>query len=137
MRRVTNKYVVDAHALIWYLEGNSRLGAGARSALADPQNELFLPIIALAEACWIVEHGRSRVPSVAQLLSDVDADPRIALLPLDRATLDASLVLTAVGEMHDRQIVAAVLNLAATGQEVALLTRDETIRNSGLVSVIW
>jgi PIN domain nuclease of toxin-antitoxin system len=134
---VTNRYVVDAHALIWYLEGNSRLGTGARSALADPQNELFLPIIALAEACWIVEHGRSRIPSVAQLLADVDADPRITLVALDRATLDASLALTAIGEMHDRQIVATALNLAAAGQETVLLTRDESIRNSGLVSIIW
>jgi PIN domain nuclease of toxin-antitoxin system len=137
MRRVTNRYVVDAHALIWYLEGNSRLGAGAQSALADPQNELFLPIIAVAEACWIVEHGRCRIPSVAQLLSDVDADPRITLVPLDRETLETSLVLTTIGEMHDRQIVATVLNLAATGQEIVLLTRDESIRNSGLVSVTW
>jgi PIN domain nuclease of toxin-antitoxin system len=137
MRRMTNRYVVDAHALIWYLEGNSRLGAAARSALADPQNELFLPIIALAEACWIVEHGRARIPSVTHLLADIDADPRITLMPLDRVTLEVSLTLTGIGEMHDRQIIAAALSLAGTGQGVALLTRDESIRDSGLVPVTW
>jgi PIN domain nuclease of toxin-antitoxin system len=30
------KYVVDTHALIWFLEGNPRLGAAAKTVLMDP-----------------------------------------------------------------------------------------------------
>jgi PIN domain nuclease of toxin-antitoxin system len=134
---VSRRFVVDAHPLIWHLEANSRLGPNARAVLSDPQSELFLPIIALAEACWIVEHGRCRIPSIIHLLGHVDADPRIMLLPLDRATLDRSLTLTTIGEMHDRQIVAAALQLASSGEAVALLTRDENIRSSGLVPTVW
>jgi len=130
-------YVVDAHPLIWHLEANSRLGVNAHAVLADPQSKLFLPIIALAEACWIVEHGRCRIPSVAHLLGHVDADSRIVLLPLDRSTLDRSLTLTTIGEMHDRQIVATAVQLASGGAQVALLTRDDNIRRSGLVTTIW
>lgn len=74
---MTVRYVLDAHPLIWHPEANSRLGANARAVFADPQNELFLPIIALAEACWIVEHGRCRIPTVERLLTHVDADARI------------------------------------------------------------
>lgn len=134
---MSDRYVVDAHPLIWHLEANSRLGLNARAVLSDPDAELFLPVIALAEACWIVEHGRCRIPSVTHLLGHVDADPRIVLLPLDRATLDRSLTLTVIGEMHDRQIVAAALQLASGGQPVVLLTRDENIRSSGLVPTVW
>lgn len=132
-----NRFVVDTHALIWHLEANSRLGANARAALSDPQSELFLPLIALAEACWIVEHGRSRIPTVAHLLGHVDADPRILLVPLDRATLDRSLGLTAIGEMHDRQIIATALQLTGPGEVIFLITRDESIRRSSLVPVVW
>jgi PIN domain nuclease of toxin-antitoxin system len=134
---MSDRYVVDAHPLIWYLEANSRLGANARAVLADPQSELFLPIIALAEACWIVEHGRCRIPSISNLLAHVDADPRIVLVPLDRPTLDRSLTLTTIGEMHDRQIVATALQLTGGGGQVALLTRDENIRLSGLIPTVW
>ena len=134
---MSSRFVVDAHPLIWHLEANSRLGPNARAALSDPDAELFLPIIAVAEACWIVEHGRCRIPSIAHLLGHVDADPRITLLPLDRTTLDRSLTLTAIGEMHDRQIVAAALQLVSEGEQVALLTRDENIRLSGLVPTVW
>jgi PIN domain nuclease of toxin-antitoxin system len=62
------KYVVDTHALIWFLEGNPRLGASAKTVLMDPISELILPAIALAEAVWIVDRGKTSIPSVKSLL---------------------------------------------------------------------
>jgi hypothetical protein len=67
----------------------------------------------------------------------VDADPRLTLLPLDRDVLNIANTLITIGEMHDRQIVAAALLLARDGSPVALLTRDDDIRRSGLVPVVW
>jgi hypothetical protein len=105
--------------------------------LDDPTSILILPLIALAEACWAVERGRTKVLSVAHLLADVDADPRVMLVPLDRAILDRSIALTAISEMHDRQIVATALQRADTGVSVTLLTCDVNITASGLVPVLW
>jgi PIN domain nuclease of toxin-antitoxin system len=102
---MADSYVVDTHALIWYIENNPRLGAGARQVMNNRDSTLFLPIIALAEACWIVEHGRCNIPTVADLLTDVDGDPRIVLIPLERETIDLSLTLTVIREMHDRLII--------------------------------
>src|SRR5205823_59553 len=90
---MANEYVVDAHALIWFLEANPRLGANAQAALQDPASVLHLPVIALAEACWTVERGKCAIPSVTDLLTDVDADPRVRVVPLDRSILDFSLTL--------------------------------------------
>lgn len=53
------KYIVDTHALIWFLEGNSRLGTNAKTILSEPTSKLILPAIVLAEAAWIVERGRT------------------------------------------------------------------------------
>jgi PIN domain nuclease of toxin-antitoxin system len=132
-----SRNVIDAHTLLWHVEGSKRLGAAAKQALQDPECALYLPAIALAEACWLVEHGRTPIPSVAALLTDVDADGRIQIVPLDRAVLDIANELQSVGEMHDRQIVATALLLARTGPPVAVLTLDESIRTSGLVPVVW
>lgn len=134
---MANEFVLDAHALIWFLETNACLGINARAALQDPASVLFLPVIALAEACWAVDRGRTSIPSVASLLADVDADPRIVLIPLDRAILDLSLTLTAISEMHDRQIVATALHIAGASSSVPLLTCDADITSSGLVPVVW
>lgn|SRR5262249_5901537 len=134
---MANEYTLDTHALVWFLEGNPRLGSNARAVIQDPSNILYLPLIALAEACWVVEKRRSAIPSVANLLADVDADPRIVLVPLDRTILTRSLALTALGEMHDRQIVATALHLSRPGAPVALLSCDGNITASALVPMVW
>lgn len=54
---MAHKYIVDTHALIWYLEGNTKLSKKARAILDDTQSQLVLPLIALAEAAFVVERG--------------------------------------------------------------------------------
>jgi hypothetical protein len=105
--------------------------------MQDPTSVLYLPVIALAEACWVVEHGRTAIPAVTNLLADVDADGRVVLVPLDRSILDLSLTLLALNEMHDRLIVATALRLAHGGSSVPLLTCDVNITASGLVPIVW
>ena len=131
------KHIVDTNALVWHLEDNPRLGSSAKTVMSDPSSELVLPMIALAEACWMVEHGKSTISNVQDLLTAVDADPRVEITPLNREILDRSLGLTVIDEMHDRQIVASALVLQNNGATVAILTRDSVIQSSGLVTVIW
>ncbi len=134
---MASKYVVDTHALIWFLEGNPKLGKNARVVLNDPQAKLILPTIALAEAIDIVAKGRTTIPTVATLLNDVLADARIELHPLTLAILQQSLTATAVPEMHDRLIVSTVLWLESLGQQVALLTTDHQILAAALTQIVW
>ena len=130
-------YAIDAHSLIWYFTGSSRLGASAKEAMSDPASLLFLPIIALMEACHVVARGKTSIPSFHDLLKDIDSDPRIKIVPLDRNIFDISLKLTAVTEMHDRLIVATALSLNANGEGASLLTCDQNIVTSGLVATLW
>lgn len=134
---MATKHIVDAHALVWYLEGNPRLGVNAKAVLDDPTSFLILPVIALAEACWVVEHGKSSIIDVRELLATVDADPRVVISPLDRVILNKTQSMNAIPEMHDRQIAATALCLADQGEPVAILTKDPDIRASGLVPIIW
>ena len=129
-------YVINTHALLWFLAGMAQLGINARAILQNPASRLILPVTALAEACWIV--GRGKIPlNVADALAALDADARITVYPMDRALVEICNGLTAVGEMHDRQIVATALAIAAQGETVALLTKDENITASGAVAVVW
>ena len=79
---MAHKYVLDTHAVVWHLEGNPRLGPNAKKVIDDPLSSLVLPIIALAEAAYIVEHGRTAIPQVPDLLRSVFADLRISICPL-------------------------------------------------------
>ena len=75
MSRMAIKHVVDTHALVWFLEGNPLLGKEAKAVLEDADSELIVPLIALAEACWIIEHGRTSIPTAVDFLAAVDEDP--------------------------------------------------------------
>lgn len=130
------KYVVDTHALIWFLANNPRLGPDAERILSDPHSELILPATALAEVCWIVER-RAVGLAISDVLHALDNDLRFAIHPLDRTVIEKSNSLHAIAEMHDRQIAATAVVLIESGAPVSLITYDINITTSGLVPVIW
>ena len=134
---MAHRYVLDTHALVWHLEGNPRLGPQAKRVIEDPQSSLVLPIIALAEAAYIVEHGRTAIPTVADLLRSVLADLRISIHPLNWEVFQESLNAAVLPEMHDRLIVGSAVYLRSLGDTVALLTKDASIAASQLVTTLW
>ncbi len=61
----------------------------------------------------------------------------MVIYPLDKDVIEKTISLSAINEMHDRQITATALVLASKGDEVQLLTCDSNITASGLVPIIW
>jgi len=123
--------------LIWFLEGNSRLGISAKQVLEDLESKLILPAIALAEAAFIVERGKTSIPSVTDLHTAVNGDPRIVVYPLDRSIIEITNNLLSINEMHDRQIVATAIILQNQGKQVSILTCDRNSTESGVIAIIW
>ena len=123
--------------MVWFIAGDSRLGPNAKRILSNPDSELILPITALAEVCWIIERGRTNIPSVTGFLLTIDLDPHVTVAPLNRTILDKTLMLTDINEIHDQQITATALVLIDRGESVALITRDENIRETNLVPIVW
>ena len=69
---MANECVLDAHALLWFFEGNPKLGRDARLLLADPNSRVIIPAIALAEACRVTEKGKTKIPSVSDLFATIE-----------------------------------------------------------------
>ncbi|MFT3746362.1 MAG: PIN domain-containing protein [Pyrinomonadaceae bacterium] len=134
---MATRYIVDTHALIWHFEGNSLIGPAAKAVTTDPNSELIIPAIALAEAMFIVEKGRCSLTSVRDLIDDIQADSRFNVFPLTSGILEESILLTAVPEIHDRLIVATGVYLQKLGDTVEILTKDNEIVLSSLLKVVW
>ena len=134
---IVEKNIVDTHGLIWYIEGNPKLGKTAKIILDGDDSILILPIIALAEAIDIVQKKRTSIPDVATLLDRVFSDSRIEIEPLTVEILQESLHTAAVPEMHDRLITATAVWFEKQGFAVAFLTKDPAIIDSELVKIIW
>jgi PIN domain nuclease of toxin-antitoxin system len=134
---MAHEYVLDTHAVVWHLEGNPRLGPNAKKVIDDPLSSLVLPVIALAEVAYVVEHERTAIPKVSDLLRSVSADPRISICQVTWEVFQQSLNATVLDEMHDRLIVGTALYLQSLGDTASLLTKDASIVEARLVTTLW
>lgn len=134
---MATRYILDTHALVWHLEGNRLLGRSARAIIDDPASDLVLPIIALAEAAFIVEKGRTAIPTVSDLIADVQHDDRIEIFPLTDEIFSESIALTNIPEMHDRLIVATGVHLHRLGDDIHIITKDSQIIPASPLPVVW
>lgn len=136
---MAHKYILDTHALVWFVEGNKRLSESAKEIIVATDSQMVLPIIALAEAAVIIERGRTTILDVSKFLSRVYADTRIEIFPLTLDVFERSL--TAEGlhipELHDRFIVSTGLHLQDMGDTVEIVTKDQAIIDAGVLATIW
>ena len=127
-------YVVDTHALLWYLSGAPQLSTLAREAIDEAThevNQLIVPAIVIAETVMLIEKRRVTLDS-ARLISALKTQPAIELSSLVPEVALQIQSLTALGDIHDRLIVAEAIARGA-----AVITRDAAITESGLVQTLW
>lgn len=124
-------YVLDTHALIWYLTDDRRLGAQAEAVLNDPDSTLIVPAIVLAEIKDLARKGRF-AQTLEDVLAVIEADPRCLVHPIDLDVIRAAPVQL---DIHDSLIVGVALVQANAIDGV--LTCDLAITNSGFVPVAW
>jgi len=136
---MAHKYILDTHALIWFVEGNSRLSESAKAVLSAANSQMVLPLIALAESALIIERKRTTIPNVSRFLTSVYADSRIEIYPLTLDVFERSLTPEGlrIPELHDRFIVSTGLHLQDLGDTVEIITKDQAISDADVLSVIW
>ncbi|MBX3050495.1 MAG: PIN domain-containing protein [Caldilineaceae bacterium] len=131
-------YVADTHTLVWHLAVDAQLGKSASRILNDPASRILIPSIVLAEALYILER-KPHLYSISEteLLREIAQDNRMKIAVLDQETVAKTLDCKAISEMHDRQIVATALLAEEAGFDVAILTKDDNITQSGLAACVW
>lgn len=129
-----SKYVIDTHSIIWYLSGSSKIKTQAKNVIKkveDGEADGLIATITLAELAYIFEKGRTTV-SLNQALSKIDSTPTFQIIPFDRQLAEELPKLPQIPDIHDRILVALALI-----SEAKLVTKDEIIKNSGLVDIVW
>ncbi len=134
-----SKYILDAHTLVWYMEGNPKMGHQAKNIIDAVDSQLVLPLIALIEAVFVIEKGRTSLPSGSQFFQRVQEDQHIEIYEITLDIFQRSLQEDAqkVPELHDRLIVSTGLYLQDLGHEVVILTKDTKIVEADVLPVIW
>jgi len=123
------RFLVDTHAVLWWLEDAPALSGVARAAIADPANE---PLVSAA-SLWEIAIKRSLGKlSVPEELPDEIVDAGFAWLPVAAAHAWAARDLPP----HHRDPFDRILIAQAAHERLPLLTRDERFAAYG-VDVRW
>lgn len=127
-------YIIDTHALVWFLEGNRRLSLAAKNALSEADVYIVVPTLVLAEVTFLYAKQRITL-DVPRVLSYIASTPNCTIYPLDEEVVSH---LPTTLDIHDAIIVAtAIVYRDVLGEDVAVITKDSEITDSHLVPVVW
>ena len=127
-------YVADTHAPLWYLGGSQVLGDAAKAAFEEVANgsgQVLIPAIVIAELISLSEK-RGREIDVNRIVDTLRSQPGFRLTDLSPEIVLGILPIVNLRDIHDRLIVSEAIAQGAT-----LITRDQSITDSGLTPVVW
>ena len=127
--------VLDTHALLWWALDPDQLSPAARSAVEQMEQQGgFASSISIWELGVKVKRGKLELPMrVEEFARRIERGGVVELLPVDTNIWLRSLSLPwDHADPADRVIVATALM-----RDVALVTKDMTIRRFGDVRSIW
>ena len=127
-------YVVDSHALLWFLTRNPKLSPVARQILKQAEiGEVmaFVPTIVLAELDNIVRKKNMEI-TIEEILDRIEQSDGLAIAAFDLTVFQTMLTLPQNWEIHDRIIAAT-----AVYSEAKLITRDRVLRNADELETVW
>ncbi len=129
--------VLDTHALVWWVAGDSTLSKKAKAAIERELSggEIIVSAISAWEIAMLVEREKLVLSmDVGSWLATVSGVGAVRFMPVDTEIAIKSVDLP--GDFHkdpaDRMIVATARKLA-----VPLVTKDEKIRSYAHVKTIW
>ncbi len=120
--------LLDTHVVLWWLADDPQLSREARSAIADPDNTVFLSAVVVWEIRIKQAIGKLEIPSD---FADVLAGQPFSELPV---TVEHANALAGLPVLHrdpfDRMLVAQ-----ATVERLTVVTRDQDIPRYGIATV--
>ncbi|MFH1722848.1 MAG: PIN domain-containing protein [Candidatus Altiarchaeota archaeon] len=127
-------YVIDTHALLWYVSADSRLGKNAQRIFEKAEIGdvvVLVPTIVLAEVMHILEKHELE-KTYTEILKKIDSSLNFVVVSFDYRVLKVARDIKTIAEIHDRIIVATAKITSAQ-----ILTRDKNISKSKWVETIW
>ena len=127
------RLLLDTHALLWWLVGAPELSAGARAAMGDPANEIYVSAATAWEIATKSRRGKLHFqPGEAQRLGESVAAEGFRPLALTAEHgLRAGSYLQSHGDPFDRMLIAQAL-----AENLGLVSNEEIFDQYG-VRRLW
>ena len=126
------KFLLDTHALIWFLEGDIQLSSTAKTLILDTNNQLFVSVASLWEMAIKMSIGKLTLAhSIEQIIARLPLE-FIELLPIEVPHILAIQKLP----FHHKDPFDRLL-IAQTEAEALTIISNETLFDQYAVKRIW
>jgi PIN domain nuclease of toxin-antitoxin system len=129
--------LLDTHVLAWMVADEDRLSRPARSAIrrARSSDGLAIADITLWELAFLFARGALRTHStVENTVQQFVTRSGVNVRPI---TAEIAALATQFPEEYPKDPIDRLIGATARAEGIALVTRDEKIRNSPLLRTIW
>ncbi|KAB2694579.1 type II toxin-antitoxin system VapC family toxin [Ochrobactrum sp. Kaboul] len=120
------RFLLDTHALLWWLSDDSRLGQQIRDFISDPENDVLVSVVSLWEITVKLRIGKldANLQEILAVLPDMGFDR------LDIA--DSHLVELAKLPLHHRDPFDHLLMAQAIAEGAYFISDDQNVPLYGL-----
>jgi PIN domain nuclease of toxin-antitoxin system len=125
-------YLLDTHALIWFLEGNKQIPLGLQTLIRDPEEHIFVSLISFWEMAIKIQLGKLQLPESLEDMLAHTTQVKLAILPLRPEHI---LELQRL-PLHHRDPFDRLLLAQAQSEALTLISRDKAFDAYGVVR-LW
>lgn len=131
------RVVADSHAIVWLLNGSSRLSAPGKAVLreAESTDGIVVSVATLIDLWYVAQTTQAiTLDDLTMLRRWLVSSPAVVLHPIDVLVADEAMAIprNLLSDPWDRFIVATARALG-----IALVTRDASIAAARLVATVW
>ena len=127
--------LLDTHVLVWLTSGPAKLSKHANSAIrrASRRGGVAISAVTLWELGWLASHGRLQpTGTVEAYLEEVSS--RVAVLPI---TTKVAALANLFSTDYSSDPCDRIIGATALAEGIALVTKDEKIRDCKQIQTVW
>jgi PIN domain nuclease of toxin-antitoxin system len=130
------KILLDTHALLWFIEGDSQLSQNAKKLIEDPENEVYISYISFFEISIKLKIGKLQLLKSLRGIYDDALNAGIELLDLEFEHIESYQSVPLIADHRDpfdRILIATALH-----ENLSIITIDEKFENyKHIIDIIW
>lgn len=126
------KVLLDTHALIWFIEGDSKLSLTAKSEIENLNNERFVSTVSLWEIVIKSSRDKLELKKSFKELNQSIVDNDIQIITVQISHLNTLLIL----QHHHSDPFDRLLISQAISEDLTIISTDKHFKNYP-VKVIW
>ena len=128
-----NFYLLDTHALLWFLSGDERISPKSRKVISDPKNRCYISIASLWEMAIKIKIGKLDLSFDLKELATYLSGNNIEVLPIAFEHIMETLVL----EDHHRDPFDRIIIAQARFERLTIISKDENFPKYAHIRLIW